>query len=246
MTQESNTARTISVMRTGPLSWPFFGPVDKSRKGKNGSQFYKNWKNKTSDVNSTHASDPEDTFDAGKDEVEDAEPHDPVHHRPQTRPNTAQRRSSLVIDSKRRASDTDLRTWWCHSQDWRWWPAIGPKFSWEQRPAQQRSAGLELKGKDTNEDKWDFVLKRSHDPTLTSRAKSIGVFVFGTEDGHLHHPQENHPCDPELDPQQILPVARRPDKPKQAVEDVHDAHHHVELQTGTQKRSQGSVWVSWK
>lgn len=66
---------------------------------------------------------------------------------------------------------------------------------------------------------------------LTSWANGIGVFIFGAEDGHLHHAQENHPCYPELDPQQILPVAGRPDEPEQAIQDVHDAHHHVELQT---------------
>lgn len=78
-----------------------------------------------------------------------------------------------------------------------------------------------------------FVLKGCRWPTLTSRADGIGVLILGAEDGHLHHPQENHPRYPELDPQQILPVARRPDKPEQAVQDVHDAHHHVELGTGS-------------
>lgn len=77
------------------------------------------------------------------------------------------------------------------------------------------------------------VLKSRHYPTLTSRADGVGVLILGTEDGHLHHPQENHPHYPELDPQQILPVARRPDKPEQAVQDVHYAHHHVELRTGS-------------
>lgn len=41
---------------------------------------------KTSNMTSTHPCDPKDTFNAGKDEVEDAEPHNSVHHRPQSRP----------------------------------------------------------------------------------------------------------------------------------------------------------------
>lgn len=41
---------------------------------------------KTSNITSAHPCDPKDTFNAGKDEVEDAEPHHSVHHRPQSRP----------------------------------------------------------------------------------------------------------------------------------------------------------------
>lgn len=69
--------------------------------------------------------------------------------------------------------------------------------------------------------------------TLTGRADSIGVFVFGAEDGLLHHAEEYDPCYPKLDPQEIFPIAGRPEKPQQGVQDVHDAHHHVELQTDT-------------
>lgn len=36
--------------------------------------------------------------------------------------------------------------------------------------------------------------------TLTSRAHSVGVFIFSTEDGLLHHAEEYDPCYPELDP----------------------------------------------
>lgn len=67
--------------------------------------------------------------------------------------------------------------------------------------------------------------------TLTGRANSVGVFIFGTEHSLLHHTQEYDSCYPELDPQQILPIAGCPDKPQHGVQDVHDAHHHVELQT---------------
>ena len=66
---------------------------------------------------------------------------------------------------------------------------------------------------------------------LTSWSDSIGVFVFGAEDGLLHHPKEYDPCYPELDPQQIFPVAGCPDEPQQGVQDVHYTHYHVELQT---------------
>lgn len=68
--------------------------------------------------------------------------------------------------------------------------------------------------------------------TLTSRAHSVGVFILGTEDRFFHHAEEYDPGYPELDPQQILPVARCPDEPQQGVEDVHYAHHHVELRAG--------------
>lgn len=78
--------------------------------------------------------------------------------------------------------------------------------------------------------------------TLTSRANSVGVFIFGTEDSLLHHPEEYDPCYPELDPQQILPVACCPDKPEQGVQDVHYAHHHVELQTDSEGLVYKHIW----
>lgn len=72
---------------------------------------------------------------------------------------------------------------------------------------------------------------------LTCRTNSVGVFVFGAENGLLHHPQEDHARYPELDPQQILPVAGGPEEPEQRVQDVHDAHHHVELHTHTTRET---------
>lgn len=71
----------------------------------------------------------------------------------------------------------------------------------------------------------------NHIKILTSGADSIGVFIFSTEDRLLHHPKENDPRNPELDPQQIFPVAGGPHEPQQSVQDVHYAHHHVELPT---------------
>lgn len=70
--------------------------------------------------------------------------------------------------------------------------------------------------------------------SLTCRANSISVLVLGTEDCHLDHAQEDHASYPELDTQQVLPVARGPEEPEQSVQDVDNAHHHVEL-TGTKK-----------
>lgn len=77
-------------MRTGPLSWPCFGPVTSQEKIKMQVQIYNL---KTEAWRWTHPSDPKDTFDAGKDKVEDAQTHHSVHHRPQSRPktNTTQR-----------------------------------------------------------------------------------------------------------------------------------------------------------
>lgn len=66
---------------------------------------------------------------------------------------------------------------------------------------------------------------------LTSRANGIGVFILGAKNSFFHHPKKYDPSDPELDPQQVLPVAGCPDKPQQGVQDVHYAHHHVELKT---------------
>lgn len=71
----------------------------------------------------------------------------------------------------------------------------------------------------------------SEESSLTGRADVVCVFIFSAEDGHLHHSQEYDPSDPELDSQEVLPVARCPDEPQQSVQDVHDAHHHVELNT---------------
>lgn len=65
--------------------------------------------------------------------------------------------------------------------------------------------------------------------TLTCWANSIGVLVLGTEHCHLDHAQENDASYPELDAQQVFPVARGPDEPEQSVQDVDNAHHHVEL-----------------
>lgn len=77
---------------------------------------------------------------------------------------------------------------------------------------------------------------------LTSRADSVSVFIFSAEYSLLHHPEENDPSDPELYPQQVLPVARCPNKPQQSVQDVHYAHHHVELQTNSQGLVCAHIW----
>lgn len=148
-------------------------------------------------------------------------------------------------------TDIGWHTLQCHSQGWRWWRATEPKSSWGQRPARQRSTGLELKA--TAAGKIPKHLTISHkkkgksyfvndQSTLTSRANSVGVFIFGTEDSLLHHPEEYDPCYPELDPQQILPVACCPDKPEQGVQDVHYAHHHVELQTDSEGLVYKNIW----
>lgn len=102
----------------------------------------------------------------------------------------------------------------CHSQGWRLWPAIEPKSSLRRRPAPQRWAGLELNTTAAWGKKISKHLIISHkirkknilyfincESALTSRAHSISVFIFSTEDSHLHHPQEYDTGYPELDPQ---------------------------------------------
>lgn len=67
----------------------YFGPTTSRESIKMWISF-RTWKQKR--VRSTHPGNPKDAFDAGKDEVEDAEAHHSVHHCPQSRPKTAPRR----------------------------------------------------------------------------------------------------------------------------------------------------------
>ena len=76
---------------------------------------------------------------------------------------------------------------------------------------------------------------------LTCRADGVGVLVLCAEHGLLHHAQEDDPGDPELDAQQVLPVAGGPHEPQQRVQDVRDAHHHVEL--GEDETGSHFSWV---
>ncbi len=74
---------------------------------------------------------------------------------------------------------------------------------------------------------WNWGMKSVF--WLTCWAHVVSVLIFSTEDGLLYHAQEYDSCNPELDPQQVFPVAGCPDEPQQSVQDVHHTHHHVEL-----------------
>lgn len=52
---------------------------------------------------------------------------------------------------------------------------------------------------------------------------------LGIVDSLLEHSQKNYPTDPELDSQQVSPVAGRQGKPEHSKQHINDAHHHVEL-----------------
>ena len=65
--------------------------------------------------------------------------------------------------------------------------------------------------------------------TLTEVSLVADALVLRVEHGLLQHPQDDHGPDPELDPQQVPPVAGRPEQPQGAEQHVHDAHDHEEL-----------------
>lgn len=96
----------------------------------------------------THPSDPQDTLNASKGQVEDTKPNNSVHHCSQSR----SERKSIWFHLRRgfnyHISSCVYMLWHtsqCHNQGWRWWQAIEPESSWAQRPAQQKSTNLELK-----------------------------------------------------------------------------------------------------
>lgn len=63
---------------------------------------------------------------------------------------------------------------------------------------------------------------------------ALGLCVVNS---FLQHAQENDSSDPELDPEQISPVARRQDQPEHSQQHVHDTHHHVELEAEWKRRT---------
>lgn len=65
--------------------------------------------------------------------------------------------------------------------------------------------------------------------TLTILATGANALIFRVEYCLLQHSQQNHSADPELDPQQVSPVAGTPEQPKHPKEHVHIAHDHEEL-----------------
>lgn len=83
-------------------------------------------------------------------------------------------------------------------------------------------------------------LSQSHRPlclhppppsSLTRQAVVADALELGVVDGLLQHAQEDDSPDPELDPEQIPPVASQQSQPQHGHQHVHDAHGHVELET---------------
>jgi len=66
---------------------------------------------------------------------------------------------------------------------------------------------------------------------LTRQAFVSEALELAVVDGFLQHAQEDDSSDPELDPEQIPPVARRQSQPQHRQQHIHDAHDHVELET---------------
>lgn len=68
---------------------------------------------------------------------------------------------------------------------------------------------------------------RESGPTVVSFVTD--ALVLGVKHGLLQHPQYDDGADPELDPQQVPPVAGAPQQPQGTKQNVHDAHDHEEL-----------------
>lgn len=105
-----------------------------------------------------------------------------------------------------------------------------------QRAAQRKSQRPELQKQNPHrrhEHSKDFQTENKHGrikqtcPTVISLVTD--ALVFGVEDGFLQHAENDDRTDPELDPQQIPPIAGTPEEPERPEQHVHDAHHHEEL-----------------
>lgn len=68
---------------------------------------------------------------------------------------------------------------------------------------------------------------------LTVVSAVSDALVLGVEDSLLQHAQDDDSPNPELDSEQILPIANQPEKPQSSKQHVHDAHDHEELQETT-------------
>lgn len=82
--------------------------------------------------------------------------------------------------------------------------------------------------------KEQITTKLGHQPTVV--AFVADALVFRVKYSLFQHAQYNDGADPELDPQQIPPIASAPEEPESPKEHVHDAHDHEEL---WQTREQG-------
>lgn len=60
-------------------------------------------------------------------------------------------------------------------------------------------------------------------------ASVADALVLGVKHCLFQHAQDDNGPDPELDPQQISPVASAPEEPEGPKQHVHDAHDHEEL-----------------
>lgn len=57
----------------------------------------------------------------------------------------------------------------------------------------------------------------------------MDALIFGVKHSFLQHAQDDDGADPELDPQQVPPIAGTPEEPESPEQHVHDAHDHEEL-----------------
>jgi len=64
-------------------------------------------------------------------------------------------------------------------------------------------------------------------PTVVSFVTD--ALIFGVKHSFLQHAEDDDGTDPELDPQQIPPIAGTPEEPESPEQHVHNAHDHEEL-----------------
>lgn len=64
---------------------------------------------------------------------------------------------------------------------------------------------------------------------LTKIAMVTNTLVLGVKHSLFQHSQDDHSTNPELDPEQVPPVASQPEQPQRTEEHIQDAHDHVEL-----------------
>lgn len=69
--------------------------------------------------------------------------------------------------------------------------------------------------------------KMKNQPTVVSFIAD--ALVFGVEHSFLQHAKDDHSADPELDPQQIPPIAGAPEEPESPKQHVYNTHDHEEL-----------------
>lgn len=64
-------------------------------------------------------------------------------------------------------------------------------------------------------------------PTVVSFVTD--ALIFRVKHSFFHHAEDDDGPDPELDPQQIPPIAGAPEEPESPEQHVHNAHDHEEL-----------------